>query len=51
MLIWLSVILNDLPGYSFTLDEVYSVMMCNAIYVIHASNIFILIICILTQPG
>ena len=31
--------------------EVYSVMMCNSIFVIHASNIVILIICILTQPG
>ena len=31
--------------------EVYSVTMCNAIFVIHASNRFILIICMLTQPG
>ena len=31
--------------------EVYSVIMCNAIFIIHASNIFILTICMLTQPG
>ena len=33
------------------MPEVYSIMMCNDIFIIHASNIFILIICMLTQPG
>ena len=30
---------------------IYSLSMCHAIYVIHASNIYILIICMLTLPG
>ena len=45
---------NNLPldlKRSNSLSEVYSVMMCNAIFIIHSSNIFILIICMLTQPG